>query len=325
MPAKGWRKSRVIETGDPEGFMAMLNRYEQWLRTHHYARGTLKSARDQLLLFMEWCSDRGLSRPVEVDRAILERYQKSLFHHRMANGKRLRVSTQRNRLTQVTLFFRWLTRCRFLLYNPASELQLPRPEQRLPGPVLTVAELEGIINQTDVYTPLGLRDRAIMEVFYSTGIRRLELVQLKLNEIDLEEATLFVRQGKGGQDRLLPIGERALAWLDRYLVEVRPTLVLQPDDGSVFLSGEKKPFHPDSVGHLLKKYFKAAGIERRGVCHQFRHSMATLMLEGGADIRYVQQMLGHSSLEATKVYTRVSLTKLKEVHRLTHPANRTSA
>ena len=162
----------------------------------------------------------------------------------------------------------------------------------------------------------------MMELFYSTGIRRMELTNLDLVDVNLEAASLFIREGKGSKDRLLPIGQRALAWLDRYLLEVRPTLVMPPDDGALFLSGEKRRFNPGSVGHLLKKYFKAAEIDRRGVCHIFRHSMATLMLEGGADIRYVQHMLGHENLESTKIYTKVTLKKLKEVHRRTHPAAR---
>jgi integrase/recombinase XerD len=159
-----------------------------------------------------------------------------------------------------------------------------------------------------------------METFYSTGMRRRELSGLKLYDLDVERGTVMVRMGKGKKDRMIPIGSRALAWIDRYVTEVRPTLALQPDDGILFLSNQGDFFSPNRLTQMVREYVAAAEIGKSGACHLFRHTMATLMLEGGADIRFIQQMLGHAELSTTQIYTQVSIRKLKEIHSLTHPA-----
>ena len=131
---------------------------------------------------------------------------------------------------------------------------------------------------------------------------------------------IMVRMGKGKKDRMIPIGQRALAWIDRYITEVRPTLARQPDDGVLFLSNQGEAFSPNRLTQMVREYVAAAEIGKSGSCHLFRHTMATLMLEGGADIRFIQQMLGHVKLDTTQIYTQVSIRKLKEIHTLTHPA-----
>jgi len=209
-----------------------------------------------------------------------------------------------------------------ILHNPASELELPRLEHRLPKHVLTVAEVEQVLAQPDIHDPLGLRDRALMETLYSTGMRRLELANLKLYDLDTERGTVTIRQGKGKKDRVIPIGDRAAAWVEKYIREARPRLVVEPDDHTVFLSNAGEPFCLDHLSDLVRTHVDAANIGKRGACHKFRHSMATLMLENGADIRYNQQMLGHADLKTTQIYTQVSIRQLKRIHTATHPAAR---
>jgi len=126
--------------------------------------------------------------------------------------------------------------------------------------------------------------------------------------------------GKGKKDRMIPIGERALAWIDKYVTAVRPALVREPDDGALFLTNLNEPFTPNRLTQMVREYVDAAQLGKRGACHLFRHTMATLMLENGADIRFIQQMLGHAELSTTQIYTQVSIRKLKEIHSLTHPA-----
>ena len=121
---------------------------------------------------------------------------------------------------------------------------------------------------------------------------------------------------------MIPIGDRATAWVDKYLVEVRPTLAFEPDDGTIFLTNEGEPFTPNRLTQLVRTYVDRADIGKRGACHLFRHTMATLMLEGGADTRFIQEMLGHAKLETTQIYTQVSIRKLKEIHSATHPGAR---
>jgi integrase/recombinase XerD len=196
---------------------------------------------------------------------------------------------------------------------------LPRLERRLPRHVLTAEEVEQVLLGPHLGDGIGVRDRAILEVFYSTGIRRMELVNLSVWDLDQERGTLMVRQGKGKKDRMVPIADRAIAWIERYLRQVRPSLVMPPDEGTLFLTNLGESLTPSRLTQLVREYVNGAELEKHGACHLFRHTMATLMLEGGADIRYIQEMLGHVELSTTQIYTQVSIKKLKAVHELTHP------
>jgi integrase/recombinase XerD len=130
----------------------------------------------------------------------------------------------------------------------------------------------------------------------------------------------MVRLAKGKKDRLIPIGERALLWVEKYVTEVRPGLVLELDSGVMFLTGEGQQLDPRHLSHVVTGYVDSADLGKKGSCHLFRHTMATLMLEGGADTRFIQQMLGHESLESTQLYTQVSIRKLQDIYLATHPA-----
>lgn len=284
------------------------------LAAHHQDRDVY------LGYFTEWAAARGIGRPDEVTRAILERYQRYLFHYRKKNGKPLSFRAQHSPLVPLRALFRWLSRQHVVDTNPASELELPRLERRMPKHVLTATEAERVMAAVDIDTELGLRDRAILEVLYSTGIRRSEVIALSVWDVDAERGTLTVRQGKGNRDRMVPIGQRALGWLERYLGDVRPGLVVSPDPGSAFWSTMGEPLSPRRLTQLVKRYVDRADIGKSGACHLFRHTMATLMLEGGADIRFIQEMLGHVLLTTTQLYTQVSIRKLQQIHAATHPA-----
>ena len=210
----------------------------------------------------------------------------------------------------------------YLEENPGAKIHLPRAEKRLPRGILTAAEAERVMAQPDLDTKLGLRDRAILELLYSTGLRRGELERLTIRDLDISGGTLLVRQGKGKKDRMVPLSERASAWLEKYLDEVRPHLVHPargPDDGTVFLGQRGTSLQGQQMAKLVRVYLRAARVPKEGACHLFRHTCATLMLEGGADIRYVQRMLGHATLQSTEIYTHVAIRKLQEVHARTHP------
>ena len=173
----------------------------------------------------------------------------------------------------------------------------------------------------DVTDQIGLRDRAMMEVLYSTGMRRVELAGLQLYDTDHDRGTITIREGKGKKDRVVPIGERALHWMGRYVEEVRPDLVVPPDEGFIFLdadSGEQLKLA--RLTQLMKRIIDAADLGKTGPCHIFRHSMASHMLEGGCDVRLLQEILGHAEMSTTAIYTRISIRHLKKVHEQTHPA-----
>jgi len=299
---------------------AFMEKHLQALRVLNYSEYTVKNRRVHLWFFLAWCHDRGITEPTEVTRPILEHYQRYLFHYRQKNGNPLSFRSQHTRLVPIRVWFRWLARQHHILHNPASELELPRLEHRLPKAILTVGEMEQVLAQPDIRDPLGLRDRALMETLYSTGMRRLELANLKLYDLDTERGTVTIRQGKGKKDRVIPIGDRAAAWVEKYVREARPQLVIEPDDHTVFLSNAGEPFCLDHLSDLVRMHVDGANIGKRGACHMFRHVMATLMLENGADIRYIQQMLGHADLKTTQIYTQVSIRQLKRIHAATHPA-----
>jgi integrase/recombinase XerD len=227
----------------------------------------------------------------------------------------------------------WATRAKRITVNPAAELVMPKLPKRLPRAVLSVSEMERVLAAPDLATALGLRDRAILEVLYSTGIRRMELVGLDCTDVDPERGTLFVREGKGKKDRLVPIGERAIRWTERYVDQVRPKLIERSALRAVrnrstialFLSARGTRLRATKLTDRLHQYLSKAGIEKPGSVHIFRHTMATLMHDAGADIRDLQEMLGHAQLSTTEIYTHVSIERLKAVHARTHPAHLTHA
>jgi integrase/recombinase XerD len=312
--------SKLTGGEDPRGFAYLVEHFLAWLRERNYSERTVDNRRVYLGYFVVWCEDRGLTRPAEVTKPILERYQRWLYYYRKANGEPLSFRGQHTRLLPVRAFFKWLARNNHILYNPASELELPRLEHRLPKHVLTAAEAEAVLAQPDVRDALGIRDRAILETLYSTGMRRMELASLKLYDLDADRGTIVIRQGKGKKDRTVPIGARAVGWIAKYLHEVRPTLAVEPDDGTLFVTNTGEVFGLERLTQLVRGYVNAADIGKTGACHLFRHTCATLMLEGGADIRFIQQLLGHSRLDTTQIYTQVSIRQLKQIHDATHPA-----
>ena len=325
MPRKGQRSPKPALPGDlrdAAGFAALLGEYLAWLRVRNYSEATGRNRAHYVGDFIKWAHERGLSRPSEVTKPVLESYQRWLFHYRKADGKPLSVPSQLQRLLPVRAWFKWLCRQNHLQANPAADLDLPRAEKRLPKHILNAAEAERVLAVPDLASgdPLALRDRALLEVLYSTGMRRMEAINLKLHDLDPERGTVMVRQGKGRKDRMIPMGARAFAWVARYVEEARPRLLAGPDDGTVFLTNLGTPLEPGRLTQLVRDVIDAAGVGKRGSCHLFRHTCATLMLENGADVRFIQQQLGHAELSTTQIYTQVSIRTLKEVHTRTHPA-----
>ena len=305
---------------DPRGLAAYIAHYLDHLHTKAYSTQLIAYRGMGLSQFATWLNERGITRISEVTRPILERYAKHLHYALNRSGRPLSLDSQRNRLTAIRHFFRWLVRQNHLLYNPAAELELPRPEHRLPQAVMSAEEAERVLIQPDIATPEGVWHRAVMEVLYSTGIRRAELVNLDRADVNAGRGVLSVRQGKGKKDRFVPIGDRALLWVQKYLDEVRSMWELPASPKALFLDPLGARLDPHRISRAVAKHIEAAQIGKQGRCHIFRHTMATLMLEGGADIRYIQHILGHAQLSTTEIYTHVAIGKLKDVHTLTHPA-----
>ncbi len=239
-----------------------------------------------------------------------------------ADGGRLSTSTQHARLSALRSFFGFLAREGKLLVDPAASLVLPKKRRSLPRSLLTPKEALKLVESIETKTPMGHRDRAVVEVLYATGIRNAELRGLSLADFDAEAGTLFVRAGKGGKDRVLPLGPAVTAIVSDYVQLARPKLAKRPGVTSLFVSNHGWPLWPASVVRIVDLSARRAGLQKTVRPHRLRHACATHMLQGGADVRHIQRLLGHSSLSTTEVYTRVEIGDLKAVHKRFHPRER---
>jgi integrase/recombinase XerD len=245
--------------------------------------------------------------------------------HRSPRGKRISAETLRQWLSMIRSFFVWLNRNGHLLYNPAERLAFPRPEQSLPH-VLNESEIARLIETPDITTAIGLRDRALLETLYGTGIRRREAHRLDLYDIDTAAQRLTVRLGKGLRDRLVPLTETAAHWLIRYVTVARPELAagkcwgkgqrrgqpkLVPATAALWLSVTGRRLSYQMIAERIRDYALQAAV--KASVHTFRHCCATHLLRGGASVRHVQQLLGHRELSTTEIYTHVEISDLQQV------------
>ncbi|MBY0574412.1 MAG: tyrosine-type recombinase/integrase, partial [Undibacterium sp.] len=277
MPKKGQTSTKPVigDVRDSNSLYHHLQRFNAWQAEKNYSSATIEARDLYLRYFILWCDERGLTRPQDITKPMIERYQRHLFLHRKDNGQPLSTRSQHTRITPLRAYFKWLARKNHILYNPASELELPRLERRLPKHVLSIKEAEAVLAMPDLTLSTGIRDRAILETLYSTGMRRMELIGLHLHDIDTERGTVMIRQGKGKKDRMIPIGERALEWVAKYRDDVRLELVTGEDDGSLFLTNLGEAFTPNRLTQLVRDHVNAAKTGKTGSCHLFRHTMAT--------------------------------------------------
>lgn len=304
----------------PGNFAYWRNRYLEHLRHLHYRETTITGRFNALRVFLEWAHERGLDEPQQITRSILESYRRYLYHWRKQNGQPLSVTCQCQRLQAVQYLFRWLYREYAIEADPAAHLEMPRLEKTLPHEVFTRKEIATIMNTPDTSDLLGVRDRAILELLYSSGIRRSECARLELRDLKHEQKTLHLRQTKSRRDRFVPVGKRAMQWLERYLGCVRPQLLLSAAQPALFITSYGEAFNVEVLGRIIRRYVKQSGVPKKGGSHMLRHSCATHMLEAGADIRFIQQLLGHANLNTTSIYTEVNIKTLQVVHARTHPS-----
>jgi integrase/recombinase XerD len=304
---------------DPLGLASFMLRYIEHLGIKGYTALGRFGAERYIREFIAWADTRGITHPQHVTRAVLEDYQRWIFHYRKKNGTPLAQASQRSKIIPLRGFFKWLARDEEISINPAADLDLPRQIKRLPRAVLSADEVERVMACIDLGSPIGIRDRAMLEVLYATGMRRMELVGLAIDDVDAERQLVLIRQGKGQKDRLCPLGARALKWLQLYLDKARDHLCWNLRDRTLFLGNEGRPLSPVWLSTLVSQRVKAAAIEKKGGCHLWRHTVATLMLEGGADIRFIQALLGHADISSTQIYAHVSIRQLQRVHAESHP------
>jgi integrase/recombinase XerD len=322
MAARGARFAAPVpgDPGDVLGWRFLVEQHLLTMAMNGLSPATVYGRRKLLATFAAWCLDRDITTPTAVSVDVLDVYRRHLYRRQTRHGTALSLRSQQQHLIAIRGLFTWLTRQRHITSNPACELEIPQTPDRLPRTILTPEQAEAVLALPNLGTLLGLRDRVMLEVLYATGIRRSELAGLTVADINLTKRTLFVACGKGARDRIVPLGERATVWVNRYLTDARPTLTSNAlDEATLFVTNAGTPICLAHAGRIIETYLRTAGIAEGG-CHLFRHTLATLMLEGGADVRWVQAMLGHRSLVSTQIYTHVDITKLAAVHAATHPA-----
>jgi integrase/recombinase XerD len=301
-----------------------IDRFLEHLRVRSMSPRTIDSYRSHLDIFARFLADAGVDRMEDVVPEMLFRYQTHLYEWTSYRGRGLAIASQAARLSAVRSLFQHLVQTGVLRFDPASALTLPKRRHLLPRAILTKREVTRLLRTPKAATPLGLRDRAMFEVLYSSGIRNAELRRLKLTDLDLGLGLLCVREGKGGSDRVVPLGRAACSALETYLQNGRPRLLRfgsegQASDQVVFLSKGGRPLLAPGLIIPLRKHAQRAKIGKAISPHTLRHTFATHMLEGRADLRHIQAMLGHRSIASTQLYTQVVVTDLKAVHRRCHP------
>lgn len=272
---------------------------------------TLAAYRNDVARLARFATSAGRGGPEEVSTADLRALVLELKDLGLAPS-----SIARN-VSAIRTFFRFLTADNFLVADPSERLEPPRGWRTLPE-VLTVAEVEALVNAPDLAHRLAWRDRALLEFSYASGVRVSELIGLMVRDLALDEGWARV-VGKGAKERLVPVGRRATGALGLYLRDTRPRLERGRGEGRVFLNARGGPLTRMGVWKILRRHVEAAGIQKRVTPHTLRHSFATHLLEGGADLIAVQELLGHADVSTTQIYTHLDRRYLAEVHRSFHP------
>lgn len=285
---------------------------------NHYSAHTLESYGLDLRQFLQFLEEERLNRPEDIDHLVLRRYLAYLKESALAKTSIAR------KIACLRTFFKFLCKQDYLKENPTLGVATPRREKRLPE-FMYPEEINALLTMPDLSTELGIRDQAILELLYSSGLRLQEVVNLKLEDLDLSRGYLRV-MGKGSKERLVPLGGVAQRILLRYLKEVRPNLVKKNTSyhlqfqNNVFLNYQGTVLRGRSIQRMVAKYLKKLVILKRKITpHTFRHTFATHLLENGADLRVVQELLGHVDISTTQIYTHVTKERIRSIYLKTHP------
>ncbi len=312
------KKQEFIPRSDLDA--AMLEYFEY--RRLELAARSLEASIQYLRNFSRWCFSRGLRSLRDLSLVTLESYQRDLSGRKKKTGAVISLKTQRYEMEAVCAFVRWCFRRGKIICDPSGSIELPKIGFSLVADILSGAEIERVLSLPDTRYPYGLRDRAILEILYASGIRSSELSALSISDADFERDSIRVHAAKLGRDRVIPVSNRAMRILYRYVHEARDQFVSEEDTGVLFLSDRGIPLERSTLRVICAKYLTLAGIKKEQAVHIFRHSCAGHMIENGADLRTVQEFLGHRCLRSTTVYAHLSIKKLKEVHASTHPAEK---
>ena len=276
------------------------------------SRNTIISYRHDLVSFLDYLKDKqGIDNLDKTDKNHITSFMMQL------KGLGLNANSISRKLAAIKTFYRFLVREKMIRTDPTSLLESPKLWRRIPS-TLSLQEIERLLIQPNTHKMQGIRDRAILELLYATGMRVSELAQLNLKDVNLQVG--FVRcVGKGNKERIVPLGKKAIISLNRYIDKARPYFLRRHSTDVLFLTRLHKRISRQSIWKIIKRYARAARIRKDIRPHILRHSFATHLLERGADLRSVQEMLGHSDISTTQIYTHINKDRLKMVHKMFHP------
>jgi len=293
--------------------------FRNYLRVErNLSENTIASYDYDLNAFLEYLQkEKGIVEVRQVNTEIINTYLKYLITTKTKKGKIYNIKSLNRKISFLRSFFRYLMIEHVITINPTDGLELLKSKRELPA-VLTVDEVDKMLDQTNTTNKLGLRDRAILEILYASGLRVSELINLKLQDVYFEEGFLRIF-GKGSKERIVPIGRSALMYLSKYIKEARNLFGKRQTGDYIFLNKRGLKLTRMAVWNIVKKYCVMAGIKKEIHPHTLRHTFATHLLEGGADIRVIQEMLGHADISTTQIYTHLDSSLLRETYRQFHP------
>ena len=299
---------------------AAIDHFLMKLQVANYSKCSVDAYRYRLTYLAQWCAERSIETVAELSIDALQGYRRYLFHKiNPRSGKQLLPRSQSQHVVMIRCFCKWLRENEAIDFNAEKFLPLPIIPRRQLADVMSVDEVNALLSVPDLTKALGIRDRAILETFYSTAIRATELSNLRVADVDASRRLVHVRAGKGAKDRVVPIGSSALDWIEKYVLDVRPDYTGPHAGSRLFLGLHHRPISRNQLAQIVRAAIDAAGIQKTGACHLLRHTAATHMLERGADLRSLQTFLGHEKLDATQIYTHMTLGRLQQVHEQTHP------
>lgn len=306
---------------------ALVEEFIRDRRMEGYANRTEESIQWGLNYLTAFLRERDEDRLQSITADTMHKYQMHLYNLRSRRGEPLSLVSQGKALVSARVFFRWLVRRGYMLADPASGICLPRRKKPLPKGVMTRREIGRVLAAPDVDTPIGLRDRAILELMYSSGLRNNEVRSLSVADVNTAEGEVRVINGKGGVDRVVPLGSIAAKYIDLYIREARPQILgWKEDPGALFIGLRGRRMNGTTVNRwIVQRTASRAGVSKSVTAHGVRHTCATHLLKGRASLRHIQRLLGHRSLESTEIYLRVEVGDLKRELKRCHPRERAQA
>jgi len=301
-----------------------FNDFKEFLSMNNYSERTLESygaGVKQFLAFIVKYYPR-INSLEKLTKDILLDYQKYLMNFKTKEGRHLSNTSQGSKLKAIKKFFQYLIRKDIVLKDPTTVIQMPKEEQRITRNILSQSEMVELLKSIKLNTPVNIRNRAIIELFYSCGMRTSELCDLKIQDINLKEQTLLVVKGKGNKSRLLPIGQYAAHYIQLYLDKSRMFMLKgrKEDLGYLFLSVRGNPLNKNSINTtVMQVVISNLKLDKHISCYSMRHSIASHLLANKVDITYIAQLLGHASLKTTQRYLKIDISDLKKMHSQYHP------